>query len=182
MTRQGRIDGHMDTSGQSGDVARLYEESRPALFGYFIRRHRSEQAVEDLLQETFLRLLRRPDRLRRARSPRAYLFGIARHVSADAWRRAPPPAEDGVRLEMLAAATPDPRISAARELMDGLPMLQREILDLRFQHDLSYEEIGETLGVPTGTVRSRLHHALRMLRERLAREDALSEGRHTDET
>ena len=56
---------------------------------------------------------------------------------------------------------------AARETIAGLPPLQREILDLRFQHDLSYAEIAEVLGVPVGTVRSRLHNAMQLLRERL---------------
>lgn len=158
-------------------IERLYRETREALAGYFLRRHRTIHVVEDLLHETFLRLMRRPDRLGEARSPRAYLFGIARHVSAEAWRSAEPPAADGDALDFVAAAEPDPRLAAAREVIAGLPHLQREILDLRFQHDLSYAEIAETLGVPVGTVRSRLHNAMRILRARLAQEDAAFDGR-----
>jgi threonine synthase len=51
---------------------------------------------------------------------------------------------------------PEPRL---REVIAGLPQLQREILDLRFQHDLSYAEIAEVLDIKHGTVMSRLSRA-----------------------
>ena len=143
------------------DVEQLYLESREALTGYFLRRHCSPQTAEDLLQETFLRLMRQVNRCLTAASPRGYLFGIARHVSADAWRRAKPD------NEFPAPAEPDARLAAARETIAGLPALQREILDLRFQHDLSYAEIAAALDIPVGTVRSRLHNAIALLRQRL---------------
>jgi len=156
-----------DTVQAAGDVEQLYRDSRERLTAYFLRRHRSMEAAEDLLHETFLQLMRRVDRCRAARSPQAYLFGIARNVSAEAWRRAQP--SRGDEDSLLSAEAPDlePRLLAAREVIAGLPSLQREILDLRFQHDLSYAEIAEVLGVPVGTVRSRLHNAVRLLRERL---------------
>jgi RNA polymerase sigma-70 factor, ECF subfamily len=152
------------------DVEQLYRESREALTSYFVRRHGSVQTAEDLLQETFLRLVRQMGRSHVAASPRGYLFGIARHVSLDAWRRAKSPRENGVSIETIAAPEQDPRLAAARETIAALPALQREVLDLRFQHDLSYAEIAEVLGIPIGTVRSRLHNALELLRERLEHE------------
>lgn len=151
----------------SGDVEQLYQDSRERLTAYFLRRHRSNEAAEDLLHETFLQLMRRVDRCRAARSPLAYLFGIARHVSAEAWRRAQPHVADDAALLTAEAPHTDPRLLAAREIITHLPSLQREILDLRFQHELSYAEIAEVLGVPVGTVRSRLHNAMHLLRERL---------------
>lgn len=152
------------------DVEQLYRESRQALTSYFARRHGSTYSAEDLLQETFLRLMRRVDRCRRAASPRGYLFGIARHVSADTWRRAKPAAAENASVELIEAPQSDQRLAEAREIIAALPPLQREILDLRFQHDLSYTEIAEALGIPIGTVRSRLHGALEILRERMKQE------------
>ncbi len=149
------------------DVEQLYQESREALISYFRRRHRSSQTAEDLLQETFLRLMRQVERCFSAASPRGYLFGIARHVSADAWRRAKPTDTEAVET---VAPEPDARLEAARETIASLPALQREILDLRFQHDLSYTEIAEALDIPVGTVRSRLHNALALLREQMEKE------------
>ena len=152
------------------DVEQLYRDSHEALTGYFRRRHSSHHAAEDLVQETFLRLMRRVDRCRASSSPRGYLFGIARHVSVDAWRRAEQLEGNKVPPDVISAPEPDPRLAAARETIAALPALQREVLDLRFQHDLSYAEIAEALGVPVGTVRSRLHNALELLRERLEHE------------
>ena len=149
------------------DVEQLYLETREALTSYFRRRHGSIQAAEDLLQETFLRLMRQVNRCLTAASPRGYLFGIARHVSADAWRRAQPQADDAVEAVF---QQPDTRLEAARETIARLPALQREILDLRFQHDLSYTEIAEALDIPVGTVRSRLHNAIALLREQMEKE------------
>ena len=65
---------------------------------------------------------------------------------------------------------PDERLAATHEIITSLPALQREILDLRLQHDLSYAEIAEALGIPVGTVRSRLHNALEMVRKQLQKE------------
>ena len=161
-----------DMAQAAGDVERLYQDSRERLTSYFLRRHRSAEAAEDLLHETFLQLMRRVDRCRAARSPQAYLFGIARHVSAEAWRRMQPHAADETSLLAAEAPKPDPRLVTAREIIAGLPSLQREILDLRFQHDLSYAEIADVLNVPVGTVRSRLHNAMHLLRERLEANDA----------
>jgi RNA polymerase sigma-70 factor (ECF subfamily) len=163
--------GGMSESVQTADdVEQLYRESRQALTTYFLRRHRSTHTAEDLLQETFLQVMRHVDRCRNASSPRGYLFGIARHVSADTWRRARPPSEDDAALGAVPAPQADPRLAAAHETIAALPSLQREILDLRFQHDLSYAEIAQAIGIPVGTVRSRLHNALDLLRERLEQE------------
>jgi RNA polymerase sigma-70 factor (ECF subfamily) len=158
------------TPSPTTDVEQLYRESRQALTSYFARRHGSVHSAEDLLQETFLRLMRQVDRCRLAASPKGYLFGIARHVSADTWRRAKAlPSEDEV-VDSIEAPQSDQRLIEAREIITALPPLQREILDLRFQHDLSYAEIAEALGIPIGTVRSRLHGALEILRERMKQE------------
>src|ERR1043166_4723087 len=77
----------------------------------------------------FLRLMRQTERCFGASSPRGYLFGIARHVSTDTWRRVKPD------IEIPAPAEPDARLAVARETIAGLPALQREILDLRFRSE-----------------------------------------------
>ena len=74
----------------------------------------------------------------------------------------------------VAAPVPDERVAAARETISSLPPLQREILDLRFSQGLSYAEIAEALGIPIGTVRSRLHHAVAEVRARLESDETVS--------
>ena len=63
--------------------------------------------------------------------------------------------------------TADPRLDVMREGIERLHAASRQVLELRLQRELSYEEIATTLRVPVGTVRSRLHHAVRQLREHL---------------
>ena len=152
----------MDQSTEQ--IEMLYRETGPSLLTYIRRRPALAPAADDLLQDTFVRALRRPDRLAASISPRAYLFGIARHVSQDALRRQKP-AVELTETEAGPVETEDARLEPMREAITRLPEAQREALQLKLQHELSYEEIAEVLGIPVGTVRSRLHHAVRMLRE-----------------
>jgi RNA polymerase sigma-70 factor (ECF subfamily) len=145
----------------------LYRETGPALLTYFRRQPAVAGLAEDLLQDTFVRALRRLDRLQAAVSPRAYLFGIARHVSVDAHRRMRPNEALAPVDEPATADPEDERLEPMRAAIAALPERHREALLLKVQHELSYEEIATVLGIPVGTVRSRLHHAVLRLRTAL---------------
>ena len=151
---------------------RIYREIRPELLRYFRRRHGSDEAAEDLLQETFAAVLENPARLLEARSPRAYLFGVARHVSVDALRgaRQEEPLDGEVEAE---GAMEDPRLEAMRAAIAALNPALRQVLDLRLRQEFSYEEIARVLGIPIGTVRSRLHYAVRSLAAAMKSDDSL---------
>lgn len=160
----------MDTTNQPPLLERLFTESAGDLTRYFTRRHGGEEGVQDLVQETFLQMARG---MREGKSPkcaRGYLFGIARHLSQAAWSRRAEVIPLNVELHDVAAQPQDDRVAAARETIAALEPLQREILDLRFAQSLSYAEIAEALGIPVGTVRSRLHHAVAEVRHRLKSE------------
>lgn len=144
----------------------LYRETGPGLLAYFRRRPSLAGTAEDLLQDTFIRALRHPERLAASVSPRAYLFGIARHVSVDALRRSRPTVTLA-GTEAVATEAEDVRLEPMREAIAALPEAQREALQLKLQHELSYAEIAQVLGIPVGTVRSRLHHAVLALRSSL---------------
>jgi RNA polymerase sigma-70 factor (ECF subfamily) len=143
----------------------LYRQVGPDLLAFFTRRHRRVHLAEDLLQNTFVQAMRQEVRVRKAVSPRSYLFGIARHLSQEEFRH--PPMETAVMPELAAENAPiaDPRLEAMREAIDKLTDIQREVLELRLRHELSYEEIATVLQIPIGTVRSRLHLAVRHLRD-----------------
>lgn len=158
-------------------LEQLYRELAPALLGYFRRQPALATVAEDLLHDTFVRALEREDRVGTAVSPRAYLFGIARHVGSDALRRRRPTEELG---DALAATVPaaDDRLEAMQAAIAALPEPQREALLLRLQLELSYEEIAAVLGIPLGTVRSRLHGAVQRLHEVLNPAAAQSTNHH----
>jgi len=148
----------------------LYRETGPALLAYFKRRPVLNPSAEDLLQDTFVRAFKQRERLRASVSPRAYLFGIARHVGLDALRRTPVIVEFDERREVAASeitAKDDSRLEIMHDAIAALPIVQREALELKLQHELTYEEIAGILEIPIGTVRSRIHHAVLRLRETL---------------
>jgi RNA polymerase sigma-70 factor (ECF subfamily) len=166
------LDATDDIHGHAKSLDELYREVGPRLLAYFQRRHGDPHAAEDLLQETFAALVRRPERLQLAVSPQAYLFGIARHLSAEACRRFRPGEELPPGLPAASATPADPRLEAMREAVAKLNPPLREVIELRLQSELSYEEIAAVLDIPIGMVRSRLHHAVKQLRQALNRQSA----------
>jgi RNA polymerase sigma-70 factor, ECF subfamily len=142
------------------DIEQLYQDHGPAVLLYVRRSFGWCASAEDVLQETFLQVLRRPGDLDEAVSPRAWLFGIARHLGQTAARRHRPMAE----LKESASAAASSDLVDLREAIRELSPALREPLELRLSEQLSYEEIAQVLEIPIGTVRSRLHNAMRELR------------------
>lgn len=121
--------------------------------------------VEDLHQETWIRVVRAADRFDPARRFSTWLHQIALNCARDWHRRAreEPVDPDTIRLAGpdVAAASTD-AVDAGR-LLAVLPEGQRDVVVLRVQQDLSEAETAEVLGIPRGTVKSRLHQALKRL-------------------
>lgn len=136
----------------------------------------------DVAQDALLRLVRSLDRFDTARSLTPWVAAITRNLVVDLVRRQKVRRADS--LEALVAEggveMPDtgdsPETHAERRQLQGrvaravrhLTPLYREVIVLRDYQDLSYEEIAGVLGVPRGTVMSRLHRARALLRAALA--------------
>ncbi len=154
---------------QAARLERLYREVGPNIRAYLRRRMRDPGLADELLQETFLIATREAASLEAAGSQRAWLLGIARNLYREQMRkqvrrRTVELPEDAVTT---AATAEDHRLDLIRSAIVELPEGQREVLELRLKDDLRYADIAEMLDIPIGTVRSRLHHALRRLRLRL---------------
>lgn len=131
----------------------------------------SASDVDDLVQETFLRSFRALARYEDRGHLRTWLFRIALNLARDARRRS-----GLVVTQADVADLPDfsgDPVQLVLDRFDGavlgaavarLPESQREALVLRFYADLPLEEIARIAGCPEGTVKSRLHYALRKLR------------------
>ena len=147
----------------SQDIEELYEKHRGELLAYLSRRCPVD-AAHDLLHETFLQVLRH-GRLSAVTMPRAWLFGIARNTLARHYREQPvdPPDAD-LSNQATTSDGVDPRLATMHEAIARLSQELRETLGLRLEQELSYEEIAGVLDIPVGTVRSRLHTAVRHLR------------------
>jgi RNA polymerase sigma-70 factor, ECF subfamily len=131
-------------------------------------------AAVDVAAETFAQAVRSADRLDPARDARAWLFGIAsnviRHHRRTEERRIR--AYAAVERQLGAPGTSghpaeadDPMRTRLVEVLERLDARDREALLLFAWADLSYDEIAAALGIPLGTVRSRIHRARRVVRE-----------------
>ncbi len=154
---------------RSSQLERLYREEGPCVWAYLRRRLQDRSQADELLQETFLVAAQRPKDLNHLTSPRGWLIGTARNLLRSHLRNklrrmtttlqddacSAPPTEEDDRLDVM------------RQAMGQLPEMHREILELRLKDDLAYAEIATALEIPVGTVRSRLHHAVRMIREQI---------------
>jgi RNA polymerase sigma-70 factor (ECF subfamily) len=161
------------------------------LLGFFRRQGASLEEAEDLTQEVFLKLHQNAERYRPEERFPSYCFRVARNVWIDARRRGaarPAPASldaggpggDGRSLgERIAGEEREPGDVAA--LREGAERLRAAVSELGEHHrlvfelgvvqELSYGEIGSILDIPVGTVKSRMFHAVRKLREAAGSEE-----------
>ncbi len=158
-----------ERAGFDALVARWHEP----MWRYLRRLAGQDDAARDLMQDTWLRVLRGIASLREPAKLRPWLFGIARRVAMDKLRYeyARPAAWD-VELDALAAPEPDLVIEAEVVALDAgmarLPAFEREALTLFYLRELSIDEIAELLGCPVGTIKSRLFRARQSLRRELS--------------
>ncbi len=145
----------------------------PRLYYYLRRILADDDAVWDVLQETWLAVFRGVRTLGDVRRFPAWLYRIGRAKAVDQLRRqkrwvetpdesAPDCAEDA---SAVAAAGEDAEL--VHEQLGKLRSIHREVLTLRFLEDFSIREMSEILDVSEGTVRSRLHYAKKELSPRL---------------
>lgn len=134
---------------------------------YSILRHPED--AEDVVQEVFLRVMRYRYRMAFIRDERTFLSRIAQRTALDHRRRR---RETVSPEEADEPATPGPdyaqeqQIEMVVALMRTLPEEMRQVLELSQVEELNSAEIGRVLGIPPGTVRSRLSRAREMLKEK----------------
>jgi len=151
--------------GDQEAFSRLADIYRPRLERFSLRMLGNADLARDAAQETLLRLWEKAHLYRPRGSFEAFLFTIARNVCLrQAERR-----RGTVGLEqahgVAAHGEPEPTIvSQVREALAALPEEQRLALVLSEFENLSYEEIGQIIGCPKGTVGSRKYAAVRALR------------------
>ena len=121
----------------------------------------------DVLQETFTYLLRKFPGFRLTASMKTFLYPAVKHYAISARRKRRQFAGGAEDLSEVAATAESP--GASREelaaVLAALDDAHREVLLMRFVDDMSLSEIAHTLGIPLGTVKSRLHNALARLRD-----------------
>jgi len=157
----------------------LYERHRTPVFRFACRMLGSATQAEDVAQECFLQVLRRPEAFRAERaSLRTYLCAIARHLALKQLRRrgqetvVDDPPEEAARGapgdDPLSTVIEEEASLAVRTAVEALPPLQREAVVLFEYQEMSLADIAGVCEVDVGTVKSRLHRARERLRRTLA--------------
>ena len=157
--------------GERAAFDELIERWHAPLWRYLRRLLGDSDMAAEALQEVWIRVLRGLPALREPSRLRAWLFTIARRTSMDRLRikYSEPPAASIDDLDVAGQEEPDlaPDIEAMQQELARMPLVEREVLVLFYLEELTLEQIADVLGVPPGTVKSRLFRARRMLRQQM---------------
>lgn len=154
------------------DFNRLVEEHGPALYRMAYRMIGDQHEAEDMVQETFRSVWKSRARYDPERGDRAWLVAILRRRIIDRWRKHPPPSVFGEdHAPDIGVSDRDPfhdeYTDEVQAALDQLPPELRETLLLVVVGDLTHQEAADLLGIPLGTVLSRVSRARVRLREYL---------------
>lgn len=157
-------------TGDEDAFAALYRSYQKRLFGYLFRLVRDASAAEELVDDVLLDVWRGASRFRGASRVSTWIFGIAHHKAVNVLRRKIPLEEEPA----VALADPSESIEATLGREDlrerlaasltSLSPAHREVVELTLTEGFSVDEIAAIVGIPAGTVKTRMFHARRALR------------------
>jgi RNA polymerase sigma-70 factor (ECF subfamily) len=164
-----QTDAALVAAANGGDEAAfeaLYYRHRDWVVNLAYRWTGDHDLALDVMQETFFALAKKFPGFQLTAKLQTFLYPVIRNLAVSARRKAGP---------SQAGKSPEPDAPQADPARDGDEALHtalaalgpehRDVLLLRFVDDLSLVEVADILGIPLGTVKSRLHHALKQLRE-----------------
>lgn len=197
------VSGYDSSPESSPDGARLeyrgiFDRHHGLVYGFFRRRGFGREDALDLTQETFLRVFRSMERLRRADNPRAWLRRITVNVWKNELRRLAADKRDGQEISidgspdgnepetaelreaghaLIGDDAPQPldealakeKVSLLRQSLRDLPPQMRRCFLLRVNGEMKYREIADVLQVKIDTVKSQIHQARQRLTAQLDR-------------
>ena len=167
--------GDLPTRFVQGDLdafESIFKQFEVEVYRWVLRIVRDPAGAEEVVVEAFWRAYRGRARFDPARSFGAWIRTIATNVARDYIRSARrSPQADSSMEEMVAPPAVDPGVSEAVAIaFGGLPGTLRIVATLALIEERPYAEIAEALGVPVGTVKSRVFRAIRLLRQELIRQ------------
>jgi RNA polymerase sigma factor (sigma-70 family) len=160
-------------------LERLFADHAGALEAFFYRRVRKHPEAAELAQEVYARMMRVAD-MTAIQNPEAYLYTVASNLAKEHARNEPKigvlDIDDPVVQEQLAELPAfvgeldtERRVRRLREVLHQLPAKCHAAVVMQYWYGLSYEQIGERLGVSTHMVKKYLSQAVTHCRRRMAR-------------
>ena len=168
-----------DAESQSGNFEELAMPLFDSLYNFACWLTHNREEAEDLVQETFVKALKGFGSFQQGTNFRAWIYRILRNTfltsrtGLKATTTVPLEEETQEATLPVTSETPESILldhanqQAIQDALDGLPVIFREVVLLCDVEEMSYQEIADTLGVPIGTVMSRLARARRALRDAL---------------
>ncbi len=149
--------------GDDAAFEELYERHHAWIVTLALRFTRDRDAALDILQETFAYLVRKRSTLELRAQFRSFLYPVVKHLALGRLEQD----RRQVAMNVERTSTP-PADGGIDDLLAGLSDVQKEVVQMRFTDGLELQEIAEALEVPLGTVKSRLHGALEILKNRMS--------------
>lgn len=159
-------------AGDSRAFQILYEAFAPRVYQYAMLRTGSPPDSEEILQETMLAVWNSRSQVVSRSSVGAWIFSIARNKTVDLLRRNRIRMAVALDEEAASAAFGDEDRTGLIDAKAALAQLgeeERDLVWMVFLLEMTYEEVGEALGIPVGTVKSRMHHLRRKLKAGIER-------------
>jgi RNA polymerase sigma-70 factor (ECF subfamily) len=153
----------------------LFGRHSARVYRFILRLTRRESLAEELLNEVFIEAWRQAGKFEGRSQVSTWLLGIARYKALNAMRLRQDEALDETALAQIedpadsaeTVAVQADRASHLRRCLGQLSPAHREIIDLVYYHEKSVAEASEIVGVPPGTVKTRMFHARKRLAELL---------------
>ncbi|MFT7835905.1 RNA polymerase sigma factor [Saccharothrix sp. BKS2] len=162
--------------GDQEALRELYEQHAAGMLRLLRRLTSDASAADEILQESWLAVWQSAAGFRGESSVRGWLYGVARRQAHNRLRKALPPQvelDDAADVPDTAPGVEDQVLGLAERralatAVGALPEHLREVLVLVLAEEMSYQEVSAALGIPVGTVKSRMSHARRRLADALA--------------
>ncbi|TIN11974.1 sigma-70 family RNA polymerase sigma factor [Mesorhizobium sp.] len=161
--------------GDRAAVRLLFMRHHARVYRFVVRQTGSEMMADDIANEVFLELWRQAPGFEGRSEVSTWLLGIARFKALSSLRKKKEDWIDDDDATQVADGADSPEVvtmkedkgAALRRFIDALPEEHRTVIDLAYYHGQSVSEIGEVLGIPVATVKTRMFYARKKLGEAL---------------
>lgn len=161
--------------GDRAAVRLLFMRHHARVYRFVVRQTGSEMMADDIANEVFLELWRQAPGFEGRSEVSTWLLGIARFKALSSLRKKKEDWIDDDDAAQIADGADTPEVvtmkedkgAALRRFVDALPEEHRTVIDLAYYHGQSVTEIGEVLGIPVATVKTRMFYARKKLGEAL---------------
>jgi len=157
--------------GDRNAIRVLFTRHQVKIYRFLVRLVKNEAVAEELVNETFIEIWRCAAKFEGRSAPTTWIFSIARYKALNVLRKRSDEELDEGTSAKIEDYSDSPEVTAmkgnkAKILQQCLGKLSdehREVIDLVYYHEKSINEISEIIGVPSGTVKTRVFHARKLL-------------------